>query len=235
MFADRVNLNDWRKCAEGSQRAIYENRAVPRVLIKIVKETERGPDGARKPKKKLYRFKEKRRFGAYLTFRREVDEFLEQARKLFAREAPPSFPVARIFGLVQTSRGLGLAVERISTSDGQLAPTLLQLIRSGQLQRSHLDLIDRFFERCAADHIVLMDCNPSNFVVTDRRGFDEIICVDGTGDKSWTRIYSASPLVNQWKLRRYRTKLLHKMNVASARLGVPSAVSVMITAAMKLP
>jgi hypothetical protein len=205
-----VDLSGWLKCAEGHQREIYQSPDDPDVLIKVIKASGRGARGARMPKRKIYWFKRFRRFGAYMTFRREVEEYLEQARKLNGGEIF-DLPIARIFGFVHTSNGLGLIVERIANRDGRLSPTLAQVIAAGRLTDAHLALIDRFFDRCRESHLVMMDVNPANFVITDRSGAEEIICIDGTGEKQFFRLYAGSRLLNAAKLYFSRKKLLCKM------------------------
>jgi hypothetical protein len=226
-FNDFIDLSMCRKCAEGSQREIYEHPRAANVLIKVLKASGRAPGGERKTKRLLW-FRKYRRFGAYMTFRREIEEYLEQARKLGGGE-PFTLPVARILGFVYTSSGLGLVVERIANSTGHLAPTLTQLLLDEKLERRHFDLIDRFFETCSTAHIVLMDINPANFVVTDRSGVDELVCVDGTGEKNFLRLYASSRLMNCWRLHFARKKLLRKIertaeNAASLRRGAAKLV-----------
>lgn len=208
-----IDLSSWTKCAEGSQREIYESAGEPDVLVKVVKSRCRGEHGARKPTRRRHWFRKFRRFGAYMTFRRELDEYLEQARKIDG-ENHFDLPIPRILGLVHTSGGLGLMVERIANRDGRLSPTLAQLIAADRLTASHLGLVDRFFERCQAAHLVLMDINPGNFVVTDRNGADEIFCIDGTGEKQFFRLYAGSRLLNGIKLHFARKKLLRKIDRA---------------------
>ncbi|OAP42492.1 hypothetical protein AU381_14975 [Sinorhizobium glycinis] len=210
MFDDKIELSGWRQCAAGHQRSVFENRLHPNLLIKVLKPESRGASGTRRSRRTfafLHRFK---RFGAYRTFRREVDEFLEQARK-FSLADGIELPIPRIFGFAHTDHGLGLVVEKITRRDGELAPTLAQLAFSGQLTARHLMMIDEIFERFRRLHIVMMDVNPGNFVVTDRRGCDELICVDGTGEKSFLRIFAFSRRANDVKLQRMRSKLLIKL------------------------
>jgi hypothetical protein len=205
-----IDLSRWRKCAEGHQREIYQSPDDPDVLIKVLKGRRPGDKGARKTSRKRGWYTRFRRFGAYMTFRREIEEYLEQARKLDGSQQF-ELPIARIVGLSHTSMGLGLLVERIANRDGTLAPTLIQLISSGRLANYHLRLIDSFFAICRREHIVMMDINPGNFVITDRSGVEEIVCIDGTGEKHFFRIYARSRILNSIKLHYAREKLLRKM------------------------
>ena len=210
MFDDRIDLSEWHECAAGHQRSIFDNRLFSNVLIKVLKPESRGASGTRQSKRTFAFLNRFKRFGAYRTFRREVDEFLEQARKCSPADGI-ELPIPRIFGFAHTEYGLGLVVEKITRGDGELAPTLAQLAFSGQLTAQHLTMIDELFERFRRLHIVMMDVNPGNFVVTDRRGHDELICVDGTGEKSFLRIFAFSRRANDVKLRRMRLKLLMKL------------------------
>lgn len=205
-----IDLSLWTKCAEGSQREIYQNPSDPDVLVKVVKAHGRGERGARKSSRKMQWLRRFRRFGAYMTFHREIDEYLEQARKVNSDESF-DLPIPRIFGLTHTSNGLGLLVERIANRDGKLSPTLTQLIFSGRLTEAHLRLVDQFFDRCRESHLVLMDINPGNFVITDRSGREEIFCIDGTGEKHFFKIYAASQSLNNVRLHFARKKLLDKV------------------------
>jgi hypothetical protein len=205
-----IDLSRWTKCAEGSQREIYQNPEDPDMLVKVIKAHSRGERGARKSARKMQWLRRFRRFGAYMTFHREIDEYLEQARKLNSDETF-GLPIPRILGLTHTSNGLGLLVERIANRDGTLSPTLPQLIFAGRFSDNHLRLIDQFFDRCRENHLVLMDVNPKNFVVTDRSGREEIFCIDGTGEKHFFKIYAASRSLNNVRLHFARRKLLEKI------------------------
>jgi hypothetical protein len=208
MFDGKVSLSDWHQCAAGHQRRVFEHERYPNVLIKVL--GSRGEGGTRQSTRMLRFLDRFKRFGAYRTFRREVDEFIEQARK-FTLSDLTDFPIPRILGFVHTEHGLGLVVEKITKANGQLAPTLRGLALSGQLAERHLLMIDELFERFRRLHIVLMDCNAGNFVVTDRRGFEELICIDGTGEKSFLRIFALSHRANDFRLQQMRATLLAKL------------------------
>ncbi|WP_245424315.1 YrbL family protein [Sinorhizobium sp. BJ1] len=220
MFDGRIELAGWRQCAAGHQRSIFAHQLYPNVLIKVLKPESRGEGGTRQSKRGLRFLNRFKRFGAYRTFQREVDEFLEQARK-FSLADGVELPIPRIFGFAHTDYGLGLIVEKITKGNGELAPTLRELAFSGQLTARHLKMIDELFESFCRLHIVMMDVNPGNFVVTDRRGFEELVCVDGTGEKSFLRVFAFSRRANDAKLGRMRAKLLTKL---AGILAHPAAV-----------
>ncbi|QFI66303.1 hypothetical protein EKH55_1429 [Sinorhizobium alkalisoli] len=208
MFDGKISLSDWHQCAGGHQRCVFEHDLYPNILVKVLR--IRGNSGERQSTRMLRFIDRFKRFGAYRTFRREVDEFIEQARK-FTLSDTADLPIPGVLGFVQTEHGLGLVVEKITMANGQLAPTLRDLALAGRLTARHLAMIDELFERCRRLHIVLMDCNAGNFVVTDRRGFEELMCIDGTGEKSPLRIFALSRRANGFRLRQMREKLFLKL------------------------
>lgn len=216
---DYVDLDQWRLAGHGASRNLYENRLYPDILIKTVKPTAQTAGGNRKVKSRLLFFKKWRRFGAYMVFRRELEEYLNLARKFAGGRK--ELPIARIFGFVQTSQGLGMIVERIAARDGSLAPTLRRLIQERRFEQKHLDALNEFFREATRFHVVLMDCNLGNFVwcdVDEKR--PRIICVDGTGEKSPVGMYAMSNLLNRMKLQRYRARLHRQIQAQGETAGI---------------
>lgn len=224
-----VDLEKWRLAGHGASRNLFENTMYPDILIKTVKSSAQAAGGNRKVKSKFLFFKKWRRFGAYMVFRRELEEYLNLARKFAGEEK--HLPIAKIFGFVQTSQGLGMIVERVAARDGSLAPTLRRLIQERRFEQKHLDGLEDFFREAARLHVVLMDCNLGNFVWSD---IDEkrprVICVDGTGEKSPVGLFAMSALLNRFKLRRYRARLHGQIRKQgeSAGINVSSLIGISI-------
>ncbi len=216
---DFVDLEQWRLAGHGASRNLFENRMYPDILIKTVKPSAQTAGGNRKVKSRIYFFKKWRRFGAYMVFRRELEEYLNLARK-FGGERK-KLPIAKIFGFVQTSQGLGMIVERVASRDGSLAPTLRRIIQERRFEQKHLDALNEFFREATRFHIVLMDCNLGNFVWSDAQDGDpKVICVDGTGEKSPVGLYATSNLLNRIKLRRYQARLHGQIRKQAETAGI---------------
>mgnify|MGYP001028077477 FL=1 len=143
-------------------------------------------------------YKRLRRFGKYLSYRREVDEFLAVHA---ANDAAPDF-LQHILGFAETDLGLGLVIEGVFREDGELAPTL------GDLLHDHLynEKIERALEHCFAEilscPVVLSDLNVGNFV------YDEVeqrfIMIDGLGNANSFSIKGFSARANRKaKLKRF--------------------------------
>lgn len=229
LISEWVDLSQWRLAGQGAARNLFENRSHPDILIKTVKASAQTAGGNRKVKSRLYFLKKKRRFGAYMVFRRELEEYLNLARK-FGGERP-DLPIARIFGFVDTSQGLGMVVEKIASREGSLAPTLHRLIQERRFEQKHLDGLNEFFREAARLHIVLMDCNLGNFVwCNSREDGPKVICVDGTGEKSVFGLYAMSAAFNRVKLRRYQAKLHRQIREQAEAAGINVSSFVGMTA-----
>lgn len=216
---DFVDLEQWRLAGHGASRNLFENRMYPDILIKTVKPAAQTPGGNRKVKSKLFFFKKWRRFGAYMVFRRELEEYLNLARKFTGEQK--ELPIAKIYGFAQTSQGLGMIVERVASRDGSLAPTLRRLIQERLFEQKHLDALNEFFNEAVRFHIVMMDCNLGNFVWCDaKESRPRVICVDGTGEKSPIGLNAMSNLFNRIKLRRYQARLHAQIRTQGETAGI---------------
>lgn len=216
---DFVDLDQWRLAGHGASRNLFENKMYPDILIKTIKPSAQTAGGNRKVKSRLFFFKKWRRFGAYMVFRRELEEYLNLARKFSGDRK--ELPIAKIFGFVPTSQGLGMIVERVASRDGSLAPTLRRLIQERRFEQKHLDGLNEFFRQASQFHVVLMDCNLGNFVWSDAHdGCPRVICVDGTGEKSPVGLNAMSNLFNRIKLRRYRARLHAQIRAQGETAGI---------------
>ncbi|MGF0537323.1 YrbL family protein [Agrobacterium sp. ES01] len=206
-FSDKIDLAEWQLIAGGASRDVYVHDDYPEIVLKVIRENRRGPNGEKRLRSRRKFYRHIRRFGAYLSFSREFDEFLEQARR-FSGDEDVALPIARIYGFIHTTRGLGMLVERLRGPSGETAPTIRDVLRKHGPQPWVFELVDECFEVMRKHHIVMADCSPDNFVLTgDGKGGQRIVCIDGTGDKSAIHIYAVSGTLNALKLKRYRKRL----------------------------
>jgi PhoP regulatory network protein YrbL. len=211
-FSRKIDLNTWRPIASGASRIVYIHDDYPDTVLKVIREDRRGPGGTRKLRSKRNFYRHLKRFGVYQSFSREFDEFLEQARKVDGSE-DVRLPIARIFGFVHTTKGLGMLTERISGPDGEIAPTLRTILAREGATPEIMAMLHECFEEMRARHIVLADCSLENFVVTtDSKGLRRMVCIDGTGDKSAVHIYAVCPFLNGLHLKRYLGRMKQKID-----------------------
>ncbi|PJI52397.1 hypothetical protein CTI14_42905, partial [Methylobacterium radiotolerans] len=73
--------------------------------------------------------------------------------------------MARIFGLVLTSKGLGLVVERIVDAHGNLAPTLKEVVARHGFSPELRHRVHDFIMALIDAHVIFNDVSASNIVV----------------------------------------------------------------------
>ena len=160
-----IELDPDSYISQGGYRLIFEHPSDNTKLIKTVKK-----------KKHSVQRKFKARAGPYINFSEELCEYIVLRSK--DRNVEPL--VAPIHGLIETTLGLGLVVERISGPDGRLAPTLKDLIREGLVTEDLRKSVDILAKRLAELHVVVNDFTPSNLVLRpDGEGF---CLIDGLGE-----------------------------------------------------
>ena len=216
-LTDTIDIDQCAFVAKGSLRDVYAHPTDAGVLVKVVRSDMVDAEGHQ-----VHRGgKGRRPWGVYLAYRREIDEYLVAARRQI--ETPGlRLPFARPLGLVATTRGLGLLVERIA-KDGQTVPTLAQLLAEGRLERRHVAALRGFFDYCAAHHIVLGDVHLGNLVEDPARP-DRLICIDGFGEKTLIPVHRYSATLNRRKLaRKLRTLEAHIRARAHDLLNAPAA------------
>jgi hypothetical protein len=208
LAGQEIDLADCELVKSGRTRNVHEHRSLPGLLIKTL---QPGVMDANGHIKAYQWWKKGRPHGAYFSFRREIDEFIVICRRHYGRKMP-ALPFARIHGLVTTSAGLGLIVERIAGEDGDLAPTMRELMAAGQLERHHLQAMERFLARCRDLHVVFGDLTINNIVYTEGRDPQgEFVAIDGFGEKSAIPLHRWSRFLNDRKIERIRRRLIRAL------------------------
>lgn len=214
-FFDPDGLFRIERCmrvASGGTRIVYQHPFQDGMLIKIIRPEIVGRNGAvvtSRKRRRKFRIARLRPFGVYVTFHREMRETLRLARRTYPRLDFP-FPFPRAHGLIWTTQGLGLVVEKIASSDNSLAPSLHELLEAGRFTETHWRQLKALFELCERHHLVVGDLNPHNFLYQDIGG-GRFVVIDSIGEKSWIPIYELSFLCNRLKLR-------HKFRLLAERI-----------------
>ncbi len=124
-----IKLKTGSHLREGSEKLIFQHPDNPAHLIKVMMpEVLRNRD-----EKNAYR-PAKRRFGAYLSWQREIDEVNAITMRL---NKVPVF-LQTYHGLCDTSLGLGMVVSKVAGKNGGLAPTLTDVAAANILPRKPL-------------------------------------------------------------------------------------------------
>lgn len=203
-FAGFVDLSEARLVAQGGVRLVYEHDDLPGMLIKVLKPELVGDDG--QPAGRTRRFKLRRRLGAFRQTQREISEFLAFQAKRSNRVA--QWPIAKLYGFVETDKGLGLVTQKLTAPDGQLAPTLAALVRANRFAATHRDALRRFFQELEDRHICMCDMHPRNLVfVGNEAEAGRFVAVDGVGAKTLVPVRDWFRLVNTLRTRRTARKI----------------------------
>lgn len=193
MSLPEYQLADLQPLAQGSSRWVYQHPENPDLLIKVLK--HRLPDQqVYGLKKRLKALKGKHKLTRHL---REVEQFLAVKSRPTDRfiHHLPEMP-----GFVNTDIGIGFLVEAVRGADGQLAPTLRQLIDNQELSVQRITLLEIFFERLLASDVVAGDVHAKNLVLgTNKKGEEYFALVDGLGDSTIIPTRALSWWINRFK------------------------------------
>lgn len=204
-----LHLGDASPIAEGSSRWVYEHPENPGQLVKVLKYHWAGSsaEALLHPARVI-----KSRF-KFARFMREVHHFValtEQAQDPMVDHLPT------FNGLVQTDRGYGMIVERLSDKNGQLAPTLKKLIRTGRFQPDYAEPLELFIEHMLSSPVVIGDLNLKNLVLTRRDDQRVFALIDGMGDSTLIPVLAMSRALNNRRKRFFAERLRSKLQQALA-------------------
>lgn len=201
-----MDLTQATLAAAGSERDVYLHPSDKSLLVKIINRSRINEPGRKRPwHKRLLRE------DAHCVFISELIEYVATT----VRQGLPhgNILMARISGLVLTSQGLGLVVERIVDAQGHPAPTLKQVVAQqgfgpelqGRLQAFFRDLIDA--------HVIFNDVSARNIVVGfNASGREGLYLVDGFGPKQLLPLYAWSKALNRRRLLRKYGELTRKLS-----------------------
>lgn len=196
-----VILNHRKPLASGSTRAVYLHPDDPDLLIKVMR-----PDiieqryGAGRPW-----YKSPRRYRQFMSYMREVRE--EIAMRAFTDSRMPK-SVQRVVGFVDTDLGFGLVVEAVRGRDGNLAPSLRNLIRDNRFDAKAMADLDACLAELLELPVVLGDLNRANLVYawTKQHG-EHFVVIDGIGCKTLIPVNRMSEWINRFTKRRLFARL----------------------------
>ena len=212
--------------ARGKTRLIFQHEQLPGMLVKVLRPELHSHDepaaGA------LARFKRRvqpyRRLGAYRSIQREVREFL-----IFrSRCLEDAWPIAKIYGFVETELGLALLTERMTAPGGGLAPTIETLLDEGRFQAQHRTALHQFFDALEKYHICLCDLHTGNIVyVGDDKTTGRFVAVDGLGTRTLVPLRDWFPSLNARRTRRGASQVWSRIDQQlqreASKTGAPPA------------
>lgn len=192
--ATTIDLSDQQPIANGTVRSVYEFPGQPDLLIKVFTRAE-DRVSHRWGKRLAWKLVPSARYRSIL---KEIECELRVALRLGDRISQS--PLSRMLGVVQTSRGPGVAVERISGPDGGLAEKLSPLLAPDRLTDALLQDLNAFVARMFDLQIVARDVKRSNIVYGTRGGAPAFFLIDGYGERNLVPLRSMSKRLNDRSL-----------------------------------
>lgn len=188
--------------AKGHSRLVFQHPRHPDRLIKVIRpDVIESRFGRGAPW-----YKRLRRFGRYLSYVRETQEYLA-AWAAHGRELPF---VQKVIGFETTDLGLGLVMEAARDRDGKLAPTLHQIVTSGRFDAAVRRDLDAFLARILDSAVVVSDLNVVNIVYAHRADLgDHFVLIDGLGNNSPLPFKALCAAVNR-RSKRGRFRRLYR-------------------------
>lgn len=205
MYQDKfLNLDKQKKIGQGTVKDVYAYPDSDVLVIKVIKPRLVAEDGGFE---KHGKFKRSINQGIYRQFRREIIQYLELCKKYY-HQIDIVFPMEIPYGLVPTSQGLGLVVEKIQSPGGK-AQTLEDISLAGEVESKHYEALDDFFQNCAHMHVVFGEVNYAGLMYTESRtGKPEFVLVDGIGEKLLIPVRSWFKSVNTRYIRKVQRRIM---------------------------
>ncbi len=199
----RLALRGGTPLAQGASRLVYAHPADPSLLVKVMRaefldERKRARNwlDRRKPTRMVSIFaKEMREQLVLLSRGEEIERFM-----------------ARVYGFCDTDMGLGMVVKAATGAGGELAPSLMRIIRQRRYNAAIESDFERFVQLVLDSAVTLADANLENIVHEAADG-GRFVLIDGYGEGALFPVKGFFPGYN----RRHKERLLRELRHSVAR------------------
>jgi len=187
----------------GTTRRVYRHPQDPALLVKVPSRQEEERRRANRPAWKQ-RFKPTGI--ANITNLREMAEIIR-----LNPEALPCPPHIFCFiGLVATNYGWGQVVKAETEASGAYAPTLESIAQDSARYQKPLE---QFITWAKTTPAVFIDLEPWNCVLAKRKGEQQIVLIDGIGEKTIIPFRTYFPSLNSKKNARQIAQFFHSLEL----------------------
>ncbi|MFI9654893.1 YrbL family protein [Guyparkeria sp. GHLCS8-2] len=133
--------------------------------------------------------------------------------------------------MIDTDMGADLLVEAVLDENGELAPTLHDLVEGGRFGPHEQRALERFADWALASNVLINDLSPDNLAWHPSGHF---VMIDGLGDRAGIPIRAVSPWLNRVYKRKKIRHLLAEIGMGkdSGRSRKPIAIAVAIILAL---
>ena len=175
MYGKIICLSDKSPVASGLDRFVYEVPEHPEVLLKLPKQKHER-------RLSLVEHYLHGRFPLLKT-RGLMAEYKQYIATIHANDdALLEIPLPIMHGFVQTDIGPASVVEKICGHDGEIAPSIHNMIKNNIHSFIDLQALNRFADDLLKYKIITTDLNTRNVVFGTRNGRKQFVLVDGIGD-----------------------------------------------------
>ncbi|MFO7809031.1 YrbL family protein [Guyparkeria sp.] len=183
---------------QGAQKLVFRHPEDPRVLVKVV-----NPRFIERRDKRDRFYQKRRHIGHHRAFAREMIEHLA-SRALAPGRLAPCPHMQNILGVIDTDMGAALLVEAVLDENGDLAPTLRDLIESERYGEREQQALETFLDWALTSNVLINDLSADNLAWNPDGHF---VMIDGLGDRAGIPIRAVSP----WLNRLYKRKKIRQI------------------------
>lgn len=190
--------------ARGHTRLVYEHPSDRDLLIKVFRpEVIDERWGSGQPW-----YKARRRFRQYVLYMREISEFVAAYA---AHGSSPDF-LQEVTGLVDTDLGLGLVLKAVRGKDGELAPTIMDMLLAGVFDDEAEKALEDFIRKMFGSDVIVADLHEGNLVYAwEKEKGHRFVMIDGLGQSNIIPFKSIFPSLNRRAKIRYLERLRRRM------------------------
>jgi hypothetical protein len=206
MYHTFLELHSQKPIAVGKTRYIYEFPGKPQLLVKVHRPVS-APDDASRFKKWFAKAED--RFIYKTGYMRELNIYLDSR---YGQQDPMVKHIAPIGGFVDTDMGIGMVVSAIRDKQGNLAPTLNDLLKQKRMNRSRIEKAKAILDKIENSNLVLGDLNPDNLVLEQSEdGTEDFYLIDGLGERTFIPIQYLSNWVRKKRKHEFVIKVRNRL------------------------
>lgn len=198
-----LQLSSLEPVGQGAQKLVFRHPDDPRVLVKVV-----NPRFIERRDRKDRFYQKRRRIGHHRAFAREMIEHLAALAPGRLATCPH---MQNILGVIDTDMGAALLVEAVLDEQGDLAPTLRDLVESGRFREREQQALEVFLDWALTSNVLINDLSADNLAWHPDGHF---VMIDGLGDRAGIPIRAVSP----WLNRLYKRKKIRQLREEIAAL-----------------
>jgi hypothetical protein len=212
-----LKLEGLEPVAKGRMRLVFRHPRDRGLLVKVIRpEVIDQRWGSGQPW-----YKKRRKFRQYISYIRECEEYVAGCA-----QHEGGLPFAqKITGFVETDLGLGLVVEAALDHEGNLAPTLAQIVWENRFDDTIRVELETFSRQLIECDLIVADLKPANVVRAHSPELGHhFVMIDGLGISTVVPFKTLCPALNRlskrgrvrdlWtRVERLRTAALNRQEI----------------------